>query len=209
MPRIRTIKPEFPQSESVGRLSRDARLLFFQLWTISDDEGRMRAATPLLVGQLYPYDKDAMVHIEEWIGECERERCIRRYQVNGATYLQITNWHKHQRIDKPTPSKLPPPPDDPERVHDESRAGQEGSRNAREESRGLTVGSGSGSGRDQDPDRDGKGGDQGRKTTKPQNARPPAMEPKAGRARSPEENRQLGAMAAAGTVLAQLKAAKQ
>jgi hypothetical protein len=35
--RIRSIKPEFPQSESVGRLSRDARLLFVQLWTICDE----------------------------------------------------------------------------------------------------------------------------------------------------------------------------
>ena len=33
--RIRTIKPEFPQSESVGRLSRDARLLFILVWSRS------------------------------------------------------------------------------------------------------------------------------------------------------------------------------
>ena len=43
MPRIRTIKPEFPQSETIGRLSRDARLLFLQLFTLVDDAGRARA----------------------------------------------------------------------------------------------------------------------------------------------------------------------
>ena len=44
MPRIRTIKPEFPQSETVGRLTREARLLFLQLFTLVDDAGRARAA---------------------------------------------------------------------------------------------------------------------------------------------------------------------
>ena len=39
MARIRTIKPEFPQSETIGKLSREARLLFIQLWTLADDEG--------------------------------------------------------------------------------------------------------------------------------------------------------------------------
>jgi len=42
MARIRTIKPEFPHSESMGRVSRDARLLFVMLFTIVDDEGRAR-----------------------------------------------------------------------------------------------------------------------------------------------------------------------
>ena len=44
MARIRTIKPDFPHSESMGRVSRDARLLFVMLFTIVDDEGRARAA---------------------------------------------------------------------------------------------------------------------------------------------------------------------
>ena len=57
MGRIRTIKPEFPQSESVGRLSRDARLLFILLWTLVDDSGRTRGGYQLLASLLYPYDK--------------------------------------------------------------------------------------------------------------------------------------------------------
>ena len=44
MARIRTIKPEFQNSESIGRLSRDARLTFVLLWPHCDDEGRCRAA---------------------------------------------------------------------------------------------------------------------------------------------------------------------
>jgi hypothetical protein len=109
MGRIRTIKPEFPQSETVGVLSREARLLFIQLWTVADDEGRSRAAPRMLASILYPYDDDASNLIEDWLKELECNNAITRYEVNGSTYLHITNWLKHQRIDRPTPSKLPEP----------------------------------------------------------------------------------------------------
>ena len=107
MARIRTIKPEFPQSETVGKLSRDARLLFIQLWTLVDDEGRTRAASRMLASLLYPYDEDAPGLIEGWLAELERNDCIVRYVVEGSTYLQVNNWLKHQKIDHPGKSKLP------------------------------------------------------------------------------------------------------
>jgi hypothetical protein len=106
MARIRTIKPEFPQSETVGSLSRDARLLFIQLWTIADDDGRARGASRMLASLLYPYDDDAPALMEGWLDELERKGCIRRYS-NGSAYLEIINWLKHQKIDKPSPSRLP------------------------------------------------------------------------------------------------------
>ena len=109
MPRIRTIKPEFPQSETVGKLSREARLLFIMLWTISDDEGRLRASSRMLASLLYPYDDDARDLIDVWLDELEREQCVARYVVDGSTYLVILNWLKHQKIDKPTKSRFPAP----------------------------------------------------------------------------------------------------
>lgn len=110
MARIRTIKPEFPQSESMGRLSRDARLLFVQLWTIADDDGKTRAASRLLASLLYPYDDDAPALIDGWLAELEAEGCILRYAVDGASYLQVCKWAEHQKIDRPSASKLPCPP---------------------------------------------------------------------------------------------------
>jgi hypothetical protein len=107
MARIRTLKPEFPHSETVGKLSRDARLLFIQLWTLADDEGRARAASRMLASLLYPYDEDAPSLIESWLLELERNGCIVRYVVEGSTYLQVNNWLKHQKIDRPTKSRLP------------------------------------------------------------------------------------------------------
>lgn len=108
MPRIRTIKPEFPQSESMGRVSRDARLLFIQIWTLCDDSGRTRAASRMLASLLFPYDDDAPSLIDDWLEELEREGCITRHQLECGTYLQVCNWLTHQKIDKPSVSKIPP-----------------------------------------------------------------------------------------------------
>lgn len=107
MGRIRTIKPEFPQSESIGKLSRDARLLFIQLWTIADDSGRARAASRMLASLLYPYDEDAPALIETWLAELDRSGMIHRFIVDGHSYLEIDKWLKHQKIDHPTASRLP------------------------------------------------------------------------------------------------------
>ncbi len=107
MARIRTIKPEFPQSETIGRLSRDARLLFVQLWTIADDCGRLRGASRMLASLLYPYDDDAPGLMPTWLGELEQKKTIRRYEVDGAQYIEIVNWLKHQKIDRPSESRIP------------------------------------------------------------------------------------------------------
>jgi hypothetical protein len=107
--RIRTIKPEFPQSESIGRIGRDARLLLLQLFTIVDDAGKTRAASRMLASLLYPYDDDAGAMIGGWLDELEANDFVRRYVVDGSTYLQINNWLKHQKIDHPSKSRLPDP----------------------------------------------------------------------------------------------------
>ena len=126
--RIRTIKPEFWQSESLSRVSRESRLLFIGLFSACDDSGKTRAASRFLASLLFPYDDDAPKAIEGWLAELEAEGCIRRYVVEGNTYLEIPKWREHQKIDKPSTSKLPP--------------FAEGSRVFVEASRTVVVGSG-------------------------------------------------------------------
>jgi hypothetical protein len=136
MARIRSIKPEFPHSESMGRVSRDARLTFIEMWTLADDAGRLRGNSRMLASLLFPYDDDAKKLMDGWLGELEGENCIQRYVVDGTTYIQICNWLTHQKIDKPSPSKLPAPED-----------GSRTLSNPREDSRPLAKNSsGSGSG---------------------------------------------------------------
>lgn len=120
MARIRTIKPEFPQSESMGRVSRDARLLFVMLWPICDDHGRARAASRMLASLLFPYDDDAPGLIDGWLDELEREGCITRYVVNGSTFLQVNNWLIHQKIDKPSKPQFPSPSEGFARIREDS-----------------------------------------------------------------------------------------
>jgi hypothetical protein len=119
--RIRSIKPEFPQSESMGRVSRDARLLFVMLWTISDDHGRSRAHSRMLASLLFPYDDDAGVLLPKWMAELENEGCISLYDVGGSQYLQINNWGKHQKIDKPSKPIFPGIDDISEDIRESSR----------------------------------------------------------------------------------------
>lgn len=107
MARIRSLKPEFPQSESMGNVSRDARLTFVLLWTLADDEGRLRGNSRMLASLLFPYDDDAPGLIDSWLLELEHEGCIVRYKADGSSYVQVCNWLIHQKIDKPSKSKIP------------------------------------------------------------------------------------------------------
>lgn len=81
------------------------------LITMADDEGRLRAIPSALIGHIYPYDKDASRHLQKWLDGIERVRIILQYEVNGRPYIAFRHWLRHQKINRPTPSVLPPPPD--------------------------------------------------------------------------------------------------
>ena len=120
--RIRSIKPEFWDSESMGKVSREARLLFIGLWSLSDDSGRTRASSRFLASRLFPYDEDSRGLVEGWLNELSSVGAIRGYCIDGQTYIDIPKWLNHQKIDRPSKSQIPEF-DEPSRVFDEpSRA---------------------------------------------------------------------------------------
>ncbi|MGM4906278.1 hypothetical protein AB8B21_05625 [Tardiphaga sp. 866_E4_N2_1] len=96
-------------------------MLFIQLFTIADDAGRARAASRLLASLLYPYDEDAASLIDGWLTELAGKGCIRRYEVGGSQYLEITKWLEHQKIDRPSASRLPPYREDETIIREDSR----------------------------------------------------------------------------------------
>jgi hypothetical protein len=100
------IDPEFWSDEEIGHWSHAARLFYIGLWNFADDKGRFKAHNNLLKSQIYPYD------LEIDINKLKKELMhkIQWYEVDGLQYGYIKNFLKHQRIDKPTDSKLPPPP---------------------------------------------------------------------------------------------------
>ena len=114
MPRIRTIKPDLPQRADLGACSRDARLLYLLLKTLVDDEGRARGGPRLLASLLYPYDDPAALTDAAWLAELAAAGLVTTYAVAGAEYVQLEAFRADERIDHPTPSKLPPPPAVPE-----------------------------------------------------------------------------------------------
>lgn len=108
MARIRTIKPGFFTSEDVAALSIRGRLTWIGLWTHADDYGRAKANPRLIKAALYPLDDDiSILDVLGDLGELEAAGRIRRYEVDGAEYLQVNGWENHQRIARPTPSRIP------------------------------------------------------------------------------------------------------
>lgn len=114
MARIRSIKPEFWASESLGRLAgpegRQARLLFIALWNHAEDHGVCRAAPALIRSQAFPYDEDVSASdVSRWLALLECGRFIVRYERNGSAYAWIRGFDEHQKIDRKSKTTLPEP----------------------------------------------------------------------------------------------------
>ena len=155
--RIRTIKPEITDSPTLGRVSREARLVFVLLWTRADDAGRLAGEPRLLASTLFPFDEDVdAARVATWLDELAREGHVIRYQAEGRAWLAIPAWADHQKIDRPTPSRIPAPPIEDSRglanPREESRGLAQGGDEVREGSRILALDRDRD--RDQDPDRD-------------------------------------------------------
>lgn len=140
--RIRTIKPEFFSDEILDELPADVRIAFAGLWCYCDDFGRGLDDRWLIKAAIAPRrDKDTPNVVEGWLEKLADAGRLLRYEIDGRRYLQIINWH-HQKINRPTPSRYPPPSltEDSLRTHEQIT---EGSSRAREE---VEVGSGKGTG---------------------------------------------------------------
>lgn len=107
MGRIRSIKPETPKDEIFGKLPRDVRLLFILLWTVADDAGRFRASPTLIKAELFPYDDLTGEEIGGWLDLLDEKGRIQLYTVRDQQYGSIVNWKNHQKIDRPSTSRIP------------------------------------------------------------------------------------------------------
>jgi len=105
--RIRTIKPEIWTDEKLSECSLSAHLLFIGLISFADDEGRMEYAPARIRMQIFPCGRVPPKKLTELIGELTERSLIRVYVVDNREFLDIPGFIKHQRINRPTPSKLP------------------------------------------------------------------------------------------------------
>lgn len=107
--RIRTIKPEFWQDEKIASLPFITRLVYISLWNESDDEGRLRGNPVYLKSVLFPYDD---IDMAKELVSLRLHGMVNEYSVRKQSYLFLPNFSKHQRINRPSASRLPSPFDD-------------------------------------------------------------------------------------------------
>ena len=143
MARIRTIKPEFFDSEQVASVPFQWRLLFVGLWLHADREGRLQDRPQRLKAKLFPYDD---LDVEEGIESLHRVGLITRYEVDGVKLIAVPEFLTHQKPNVREPeSNFPPAPD--QHVHARARTiperqegkGREGNGNGREIARAADA----------------------------------------------------------------------
>jgi len=114
MARIRYLKPDFFKDEDIKELPFQVRLFFAGLWCIADREGRLEERPERLKIEIMPYDE---IDVETALSLLARPKkhgknpFINRYVTDEQRFIQITNWHKHQKPHHTEkPSTIPPPP---------------------------------------------------------------------------------------------------
>ena len=118
MARIRTIKPEFWDSPSVGKAGPWARLAFIAMWNWADDYGRGTLNYKELEGFVFPFDSEFTdrsgntVNFRSVVAEVSACFDVALYEVDGRHYYAIPSWDKHQRNERRSKgSKYPDPSD--------------------------------------------------------------------------------------------------
>ncbi|PKV84248.1 hypothetical protein [Streptomyces sp. TLI_146] len=109
MARIRTIKPEAFESEDLASVSVTAERTFFGLLTQADDSGRHRDHPAIIAGRLWALRPEhTATHVAQDLEELAGAGLICRYTgCDGRTWLHVVTWERHQKIDRPSASRLP------------------------------------------------------------------------------------------------------
>ena len=106
MARIRSIKPKFWDDIKIGRLSRDARLLYIGLWSFSDDIGVVIGDSIWLKSKVFPYDQIQVQQFEKWIKELVINGFICLLSYNEERFIYLPNFTRHQVINRPNTEDL-------------------------------------------------------------------------------------------------------
>jgi hypothetical protein len=106
MARIRTIKPEFWQDEDLAEISEPAMLLAAGLLNHADDEGYFKANIGLVKAAVFPL-REPSVNIHGMLTELSNIGYIELTEgVDGKQYGRIKGFTKHQKINRPSESKI-------------------------------------------------------------------------------------------------------
>jgi len=97
MARSRNIKPALFSNDTLAEIDPIGRLLFIGLWTIADFKGDIEWREKRIKAQLVPYDECDVKNIAI---NLDKLGFIRFYSDGDLTYINITNFSKHQNPHK-------------------------------------------------------------------------------------------------------------
>lgn len=101
MPRIRTIKPKFWDDPKLGKISRDARLVFIAMWNFADDLGVVMGEPLWLKSKIFPLDHIQVQQFERWLSELVQHGFISLFSLKDEKFYYLPNFAKHQVINRP------------------------------------------------------------------------------------------------------------
>lgn len=106
MARIRTIKPEFWTDEDMAEVSEAACLLAIGLLNYADDEGFFNANPKLIKAAVFPI-REPSVTIPVMLRELSNQGYLTLFSTSDNKHFGvISNFAKHQVVNKPRPSKI-------------------------------------------------------------------------------------------------------
>ncbi|MFJ8440888.1 hypothetical protein [Kitasatospora griseola] len=118
MARIRSVKPETWVSETLVEVSIPAMVTFLGMTNHADDHGRHRDNAAIVYGLVWPMREEiTRADVEDHLRQLAAAGAVCRYTgCDGRKYFHYPTWRNHQKIDKPSLSRLPACPHcEPER----------------------------------------------------------------------------------------------
>ena len=112
MARKRTIDPDLWTDDRVqGLPSPAAVLLYIGLISHADDEGRIEWNARQFLARIFAFRPEVdLPDIEAGMEAIAESGLVRVYEAKGRTYAVHPAWQKHQYVNRPQLSKIPPPP---------------------------------------------------------------------------------------------------
>ncbi|MFJ3791524.1 hypothetical protein [Kitasatospora sp. NPDC090091] len=109
MARIRSVKPETWVSETLSEVSIPAMVTFLGMTNHADDHGRHRDVAAIVYGLVWPMREEiTRADVEDHLQQLAAAGAICRYTgCDGRRYFHYPTWRNHQKIDKPSLSRLP------------------------------------------------------------------------------------------------------
>ncbi len=102
--RIRTVKPEWLEDDKMIESSPAARVLSVAMILIADDYGRGRGKEERIISRVFPLHHDDG---RQAFSELMATGYFSLYVIREQTYFELTNWTRHQRVDKPGKPRVP------------------------------------------------------------------------------------------------------